>query len=108
MRVCKEPGCPTLIADGTYRGECPTHRREADKNRGTRAERGYGAGHQAARRAWQAKIDAGEDVRCWRCGTPIRSTAWHLGHDDVDRSVTRGPECVPCNLAAAGRASHRT
>lgn len=34
-----------------------------------------------------------------------RATTRHLGHDDHDRSITRGPECVECNLTAAGRAS---
>ena len=26
---------------------------------------------------------------------------WHLGHDDNDRRVYRGPECVGCRLRAA-------
>jgi hypothetical protein len=30
---------------------------------------------------------------CWRCGGWVNpSIPWHLGHDDVDRSIYRGPE----------------
>ena len=50
-------------------------------------------------------MDAGEVFTCWRCRTTeINPQHWHLGHDDHDRSVYRGPECVPCNLATNGRA----
>lgn len=51
-------------------------------------------------------MDAGHVVHCWRCLTPIDPTNWHLGHDDDDRRITRGPEHPACNLSAAGRASH--
>lgn len=103
-RVCAEPGCPTLTA--TTR--CPAHTRARDKARGTRQQRGYDAAHDALRAAWQRRIDAGEVVHCWRPGCHVRivGRAWHLGHDDRDRSITRGPECIACNLSAAGRNSH--
>lgn len=99
-RVCLEPGCPTL----TDTGRCTTHRRAADQARGTRTERGYGPDHIRLRQAWQDRIDDGEHVTCWRpgCGAPITGTSWHLGHDDDDRTMTRGPECAACNLRAAG------
>lgn len=49
-------------------------------------------------------MDAGEVFICWRCaerGQPhaVDPTNWHLGHDDLDRSVYRGPECPAGNLA---------
>ena len=104
-RVCAEAGCP-LITDST---RCPDHTRAKDKARGTTTQRGYGSQHQGARAAWQRRIDAGEQVTCWRpnCTERITGRTWHLGHDDLDRSITRGPECVRCNLKAAGRISPR-
>lgn len=104
MKVCTQPGCPTI---GNWtRGRCPIHERARDKQRGTRAQRGYDAAYDRERKAWQARLDHGERLTCWRCGNPIDPAAWHLGHDDHDRTVIHGPECPPCNLSAAGRISH--
>lgn len=106
-RVCRD--CPTIYDPaerGARHGRCPTCARQADKARGTRTERGYGPDHQAERADWQRRIDAGEDVHCWRCNAPIGHD-WHLGHDDDDRTITRGPECPACNLHAAGLSRHR-
>jgi hypothetical protein len=104
MRVCIEPGCPTI----TGKRRCPAHRRAAEQARGTRAQRGYGAAHIREANAWRAKVRAGEVVTCWRCGQPITdATDLHLGHDDHDRTITRGPEHGrACNLRAAGKARH--
>ena len=104
-RVCAQPGCPTLVDQGAYRGLCPTHRKERDAARGSRTDRGYGADHQRARRAWQRRIDAGEPVRCWRCGALVAGTDWHLDHTS-ERDGYRGPACTSCNLHLAGRARH--
>jgi hypothetical protein len=104
MRVCTTPGCGTLVKQGAYKGRCPACNRAVSKARGTRAEQGYGAEHRRERRAWQQRIDAGEVVCCWRCGERIVG-AFHLGHDDYDRSITHGPECALCNLSAAGKMS---
>ena len=93
MKVCVEPGCPNLQRDN----RCPEHRR------GTRQERGYGADHERLRAAYQKLMDDGLTFDCWRCDAPVDPTCWHLGHDDHDRSRYRGPECVPCNTATAGR-----
>lgn len=100
-KVCAEPGCPTL----TDTTRCTEHTRARDKARGSRQARGYDAAHDKLRTQWQARIDRGDDVRCWRpgCGVRLTGRAWHLGHDDHDRSVYRGPECIACNLSAAGR-----
>lgn len=104
MRVCAEPGCPTLTA-ARYCTQCQAQREQA---RGTRQQRGYDARHDALRNAWQRRMDSGETVHCWRpdCGQVIDPSEWHLGHDDHDRTKYRGPECPACNLRAAGRARH--
>lgn len=102
-KVCAEPGCPTL----TDQTRCPQHTRERDKARGKRA---HGSGtdwqHTKLRRSYQRRMDAGEQFSCWCCGRPIDPNHWHLGHDDQDRSVYRGPERPECNLRAAGQAAH--
>lgn len=65
--------------------------------------RGYGAEHQRARRAWAPVVAAGL-VDCWRCGERIPADApWDLGHDDLDRTMHRGPEHQRCNRATKGR-----
>lgn len=101
LRVCAEPECPTL----TKQSRCPAHTRAKDKARGTRQQRGYGAAHDKLRASYQRRMDKGEGFTCWRCLKPIDPTAWHLGHDDLDRSKYRGPECIPCNEATSGRIS---
>lgn len=70
-----------------------------------RKERGYGAAHVRLRAVWRRRINAG-GVTCWRCGGEIPpGSSFHLGHDDDDRGVYRGPEHPWCNLGAAGRKS---
>ena len=100
MRVCAE--CPAVIESTARGGRCTGCRRRHDRERGSRADRGYGTEHQAERAQWQARM-AVVTVYCWRCSEPVDPTDWHLGHDDVDRSITRGPEHPLCNLRAAGR-----
>ena len=96
-RVCPTPGCPRLIPRGQQ--HCPTH------SRGTSTQRGYGQQHATTRANYQARMDAGEVIPCWRCGRSVNPQHWHLGHDDHDRTITRGPEHPnECNLRAAGRA----
>ena len=99
-RPCAEPGCPTL---GTTT-RCPKHTRQRDQARGTRQQRGYDSEHDRLRAHWQGLIDEGKLVTCWRpdCSNRLLGRYWHLGHDDNDRTITRGPECVPCNLKHAG------
>lgn len=103
MRVCSQPGCPALIPKA---GRCATHAREVAKARGTTTERGYGHSHVKTRREWEPLVAIGS-VRCSRCRRYIKpDEAWHLDHDDNDRTKYRGPSCAKCNLSAAGRASH--
>ena len=72
------------------------------KRRST-SQRGYGAAHQALRRALAPVVAAGL-VRCWRCGRRIRpGEAFDLGHDDIDRGRYRGPEHVACNRGTSSR-----
>lgn len=105
-RPCLEPGCPTL----TDRTRCPQHTRARDAARGRRQDRGYDTAYDQQHRAWQRRLDAGEVVMCWRCdelGKPHavdpRPGHWHLGHDLVDRSIIRGPQCPASNLDDAAR-----
>lgn len=95
-RPCAQPGCGALLPRA---GRCPAHASEQERARGSRQQRGYDQHHDALRRSWQRRLDAGEQVDCWRCGRRIDPGNWHLGHDDDDRSVYRGPECPPCNLS---------
>ncbi len=106
LKVCAEFGCPRL----TETNRCPEHTRDRDRARGTRQQRGYDAEHARRRRYWQARLDAGERIRCANpeCKTPsipVDPAAWHLGHTP-DRRNWRGPEHPGCNLAEAGRAAH--
>jgi hypothetical protein len=104
MRVCSTIGCPVLLPAA---GRCPEHERAHDKARGSKAARGYGPNFQRERRVWIARIARG-GVACVRCDAPITSTdPFHLDHDDVDRTIIRGPACPHCNLSAAGKNSHR-
>ena len=103
-RVCRIVGCPTIIPGDAYRGLCDQHRKQRDQQRGTRAQRGYDAAYDRARRDYKRRIDAGETILCWRCSKPV-SADFHLGHDD-DRNII-GPEHPDCNLRAAGIASHQ-
>ena len=103
-RICPKPGCPH-VAVGRY---CPQHNREYEAKRGTKLERGYDARFRELRRIALDKVSAG-GVNCWRCGKPIEAGApFDLGHDDHDRTITRGPEHATCNRSAAGRSAHLT
>lgn len=99
MKVCAEPGCPAIQREG----RCLKHRRQRERARGTRQERGYGYDHQQER-ARVAPLVATGNVKCWRCGEFIAADEpFDLGHDDQDRAKYRGPEHVACNRATAGR-----
>ncbi len=60
------------------------------------------AEHRAARAHYRKLVDYGLAV-CWRCGRLLVPGAWHVGHDDVNTNVIRGPECASCNLKAGAR-----
>lgn len=83
-------------------GRCPRPRRQPTQDAPT-ARRGYGGAHQRFRRMWAMTVATGR-VRCWRCGYLIApGSEWHLGHDDEDRRVYRGPEHAFCNTSSAGK-----
>lgn len=66
---------------------------------GTTGQRGYGRSHEAERRRWAPKVDAGL-VDCARCGEPLEpGRPWDLDHDD-DRGTYRGPAHRTCNRRA--------
>lgn len=99
LRPCLETGCPTL----TRTPRCPACTRAADRARGTRQERGYGAEHDKLRAQWAPIVATGR-VKCARCDEPIPADApWDLGHHDLDRSRYTGPEHAACNRATNGR-----
>ena len=86
-------------------GPCGKHMAEADKARGTQAQRGYGIQHQRLRARWKRRLDR-EPWPCARCGLPILTgQPWDLGHAD-DRKSWTGPEHQACNRATAGRTPH--
>ena len=59
-------------------------------------------GHPQRRAAYLAQLKRDGYLVCWRCGGRITDPAeMHVGHDDYDRSITRGPEDRLCNLRAA-------
>lgn len=75
---------------------------------GRTTARGYGWEHQKKRAQYVRQQKEEGYLTCWRCGVMIPDgEPFDLGHDDVDRSVTRGPECVPCNRATSSRAAGR-
>jgi hypothetical protein len=45
----------------------------------------YGPTHRRRRRQWEARIRAGEEVLCSRCGQPVGDDQpWDLDHSDVN------------------------
>ena len=68
-RVCSVPGCPNL----TLQGRCQQHRQEADRARGTAAQRGYSSkGHAVFRAGVLAR-----DPVCTLCTLQISTVADH-------------------------------
>lgn len=104
-KVARQRFCSSTCSE-RFRG--PRRR----QRRGTTTERGYGAAFEAEKRRWKPIVEAGQ-AYCWRpnCGQWIDPTErdakghvmWHLGHDDHDRSIIRGPEHRRCNLSAAAK-----
>lgn len=106
MRVCPEPGCPEVQAER----RCPDHARQAERARGTRQQRGYGAEHDRLRARWKPRVERGE-VDCHEvvCLMPMRrilpGEPWHLCHDRMTGNYL-GPGHATCNVSEGGRAAH--
>lgn len=63
--------------------------------------------YRRIRKAVKRQVLAGEAV-CWRCGKPIQPhELWDLGHDDLDKSIIRGPEHRHENRATKTHAAQR-
>ena len=79
-------------------------RRGAYTQAAVNRHREYGTPQYRHARAEAKKVVAAGYGYCWRCrGWIPPESRWHLGHDDWDREVIRGPEHARCNLAAASR-----
>lgn len=100
-RRCPGHRCPIIVQPP--RKYCDAHAREYEARRGTSTQRGYGAAHQRARAKVQARIDAGEIVRCVDCSVRLHGHAWDMGHVDGTRTRYKGPQCIPCNRRAGGK-----
>lgn len=71
--------------------------------RGTTTERGYNGQHKQERAKWVAKLEAGAEVACARCGEQIKADqAFDLDHTD-DRTGYLGPSHTHCNRSVGGR-----
>ena len=103
--------CGTLYPrEATNTQRCPAcqrgHDQQRDQRRGTTAQRGYGAAHQAERERQLAAFVPGQP--CARCGQPITSKAdADLGHTD-DRQAYHGLEHRQCNRGAPSRQKRHT
>lgn len=60
----------------------------------------YGPEHWRLRATYQKRMDAGEQINCWRCDKPVDPKSWHLGHHDGSaRDEYAGPEHPRCNTS---------
>lgn len=94
MKVCAEPGCPTL----TRRTRCPEHTRARDKARGSSNARGYDAEYRAQLRSPEF-LNA---THCAACGCPFTANNPKTGgHSVAIRNGGKGsrivPHCRRCN-----------
>lgn len=100
LRVCSQAGCPEL----TDSGRCTAHRKAADRERGTPAQRGYGTAHRRRFRPGVLLRDPicvcedqahGHGVQCWQQSTV--ADHWPLDRKEL---VRRG---MDANDPAHGR-----
>ena len=90
LRPCIEPKCPGL----TPKSRCPRHEAEYEAKRGTAAQRGYGAKHQA----WRVKV-LQNNRSCAHCGAHA-TVADHIVplSEDGSWDVSNGQGlCIPCH-----------
>lgn len=84
-----------MTAPGWHRKRTDTPAVQARKRKYDSAE------HRAARARFKVLVDYGL-ARCWRptCGKILIPGHWHVGHDDHQIDLIRGPECASCNRKA--------
>lgn len=84
------------------------HRKNPNNPASIARKRKYdSAEHRAARAHYRKLVEYGL-ATCWRCTLPITAgTRWHVGHDDNNINLIRGPEHARCNLHAAARKGAR-
>ncbi|MFJ8027441.1 holin [Streptomyces sp. NPDC096311] len=112
-RVCSVPRCPEY----TQHGKCDDHRREAEKQRGSARQRGYGKGHVTRFRPGVLARDplcVCTNETCGHrgpCGQPsVHADHWPLsrrelvaaGLDPNDPEHGRGL-CGPCHSSSTAR-----
>ena len=91
LRVCKVPGCPTIIRDGEH---CPTHGRPSTQP--SAGKRGYGAQWRRLRVQYLRA-----HPRCFDCGAPA------LIPDHLDGKGPSGPRGMDwSNLEPCCRTCH--
>lgn len=84
-----------MAASGWHRKRTDTAAVKARKRKYDSAE------HRAARAHYRKLVEYGL-ATCWRptCGKVLVPGHWHVGHDDHQVNVIRGPECASCNRKA--------
>jgi 5-methylcytosine-specific restriction protein A len=99
LTVCTIPGCPTL----TDTGRCTAHRREADRARGTAAERGYSGNEWTRARAAVLTRDPQCVLHCGRPSTV--ADHWPTSRRELIAQGVTDPDaphrlrgiCQPCH-----------
>lgn len=111
-KPCKHPGCAALVASGGY---CEAHKLAApgsfaDRSRGSRHERGYGAQWDKLRLSVMAR-DAGLCVPCRKSGKISVATAVdHIvpkSQGGTDEKGNLQAICAECHRAKTARESAR-
>lgn len=118
-RPCRYPGCGKLVADGS--GYCAEHKRPAagsfaDKNRGSRHDRGYGTSWDKIRPRIIAR-DKGLCQSCLRAGkvTPVGHKPFSAYVDHIIPKMDGGTDddanletlCRPCHTAKTDKEKNR-
>lgn len=88
LSVCSVSGCPVL----TEGGRCPDHRRTADRQRGTAAERGYNS------KTWRfvRRAVLRRDPICVVCGREFATVAdhWPTSRKDLIAQGVKDPDAL--------------
>ena len=97
-RPCLSPGCPAVTRSGS---RCPAHQTDANRQRGSATQRGYGSQWQRTRLAVLNR----DAWTCGYCGSPA-TTVDHVtpkargGTDDEGNLMAA---CLSCNSGKRDR-----